>query len=93
MGTIALIPAFRKRHGRISCLALFVAGFLCLLLRRHAGLTAMCSEPIVTALGASLIIGAHLLNLKFSKACNCCDPVSQATGQEPGAESCPRQNG
>ena len=78
MGVFAFVPAYRKKHGRKSCLALFVSGLLCLLLRRHIDLPALSIEPVVTTVGASLIIGAHVLNLRFSKRCQCCDPLTQA---------------
>lgn len=77
LGVIVLVPAYRKKHGRLSCLALFACGFLCLLLRRHIGWRAISVEPIATALGACLIIGAHVLNLRFSRRCACCDPASK----------------
>ena len=37
MGVTALVPAYRNRHGRISCLLLFGSGILCLLLRYYDG--------------------------------------------------------
>ena len=77
MGGMALVPAYRRKHGRLSCLALFGAGFLCLLLRRHIELQPISVEPIAAAVGASLIIGAHLLNLRFSRRCTCCDSRSE----------------
>jgi hypothetical protein len=77
LGVIALVPAYRKKHGRVSCLALFACGLLCLLLRRHIGWGAISVEPIAVALGACLIIGAHMLNLRFSRRCACCDPASK----------------
>jgi len=76
-GLIAFVPAYRKKHGRKSCLALFASGISCLLLRSHIELPSIPIEPIVTAVGASLIICAHILNLKFSKRCQCCDPLSE----------------
>jgi hypothetical protein len=76
MGVIALVPAYRGKHGRISCLALFASGLLCLLLRRYIGWRASSLETVATALGASLIVGAHLLNLRFSRHCGCCNQQS-----------------
>jgi hypothetical protein len=35
MGTMALVPSYRKKHGRRSCLAMFCCGMLCLALRHH----------------------------------------------------------
>jgi MerC mercury resistance protein len=78
LGAIALVPAYRKKHGRVSCLALFACGLLCLLLKRHIGWGAVSVEPVAAALGACLIIGAHLLNLRFSRRCACCDSTSEA---------------
>jgi hypothetical protein len=77
MGMVALVPAYRKKHGRVCCLALFASGLLCLLLRRYIESWAMSIESIPAALGVSLIICAHVLNLKFSRRCGCCDPHPQ----------------
>jgi hypothetical protein len=78
MGAIAFVPAYRKKHRRKSCLALFAAGFFCLLLRRRIEVPAIPIELLGTALGAGLIISAHFLNLRFSKRCQCCDLPSKA---------------
>ena len=87
MGMIALVPAYRKKHGRVSCLALFGSGILCLLLRHYAGWRDISIEPVAAALGASLIIGAHLLNLRFSRRCRCCDPSSERLRDEADENS------
>ena len=76
MGAIALVPAYRKKHGRMSCLAMFASGLLCLLLRRHIAWRATALEPVAVAIGVTLIVGAHALNLKFSRRCKCCEPAS-----------------
>jgi MerC mercury resistance protein len=78
MGVIALVPGYRKRHGRKSCLALFASGLLCLFLRHHVDLPVVPVDPIATAIGLTLIIGAHALNLQYSRRCECCDPLSQS---------------
>lgn len=78
MGMIAFVPAYRQKHGRKSCLALFACGLFCLLLRRHVDIPAVPLEAIATGAGASLIVGAHVLNLRLSKRCQCCNPVSEA---------------
>ena len=77
MGVVALVPAYRRKHGRTCCIVLFALGFICLLLRRHVGWRTISVEPVAAALGASLIIGAHVLNLKFSRRCECCDRLSE----------------
>jgi hypothetical protein len=89
MGAIALVPAYRKKHRRKSCLALFAAGSLCLLLRHYVAWRAMPIEPIAAAVGASLIIGSHVLNLRFSRRCECCNPSSEAACEE--SQSVPRK--
>ena len=82
MGAIALIPAYRKKHRRISCVALFASGLLCLLLRRYLRWRGFPIEPVAAALGASLIIGAHVLNLRFSRRCGCCSRHSEVVRDE-----------
>jgi hypothetical protein len=74
MGAIALVPSYRKKHGRVSCMALFGSGLLCLLVRHYIRWRDFSVEPVVAAIGASLIVGAHVLNLKFSRSCQCCEP-------------------
>ena len=77
MGLMAFIPASRKKHGRKSCLALFASGLVCLLLRRHVALPVISIEPVATAIGLTLIIGAHALNLRYSRRCQCCDLLAK----------------
>jgi MerC mercury resistance protein len=71
IGTATLIPGYRHKHRRFSCLALFFCGILCLaVLRRFEWLAV--PEWTIAAIGAGLIAGAHVLNLRFSKQCECC---------------------
>jgi hypothetical protein len=72
-GLMALVPAYRTKHGRASCLALFATGFACLLLRQYAASLAVPLEGVIAGVGASLMIGAHVLNLRLSLRCACCD--------------------
>jgi len=94
MGVIAFVPAYRKKHGRKFCPALFASGLLCLFLRRYIELPSISVEPVVTAVGASLIIGAHTLNLRFSKRCQCCSSLSEtihaATHESGSSASSPQ---
>jgi hypothetical protein len=76
LGAATLVPAYRKKHGRLSCLALFAGGLLCLLVRRRIEF-GVFQEGITTAVGAALIVGAHALNLRFSKRCLCCNSLDQ----------------
>ena len=79
MGTFALIPGYRKKHGRLSCLAMFCSGLLCFVLRHHIPWRATHLEPMATSAGALLVIGAHALNMRFSKRCPCCESASESS--------------
>jgi hypothetical protein len=46
IGVIAFVPAYRKKHGRKSCLVLFASGLLCLLLRRYIELLSISVERL-----------------------------------------------
>ena len=92
LGVVALVPAYRTKHRRASCLMLFSAGLLCLLLRRHIDWRAIPIEPIVAAMGACLIIGAHVLNLRFSKHCGCCHSESGPNSSETSRFTLPERN-
>jgi MerC mercury resistance protein len=72
-GAATLIPAYRNKHRRLSCLVLFLAGLACFVMRGHLGWTGGFVEPILVGAGAFLIIGAHALNLKLSRRCRCCE--------------------
>lgn len=77
LGAATLIPAYRKRHRKISCLVLFLAGMLCLFGHRHIQRVRGPLELAAVALGGGLIIGAHTLNLRYSKRCACCQPLAE----------------
>jgi hypothetical protein len=72
-GAAALIPAYRKKHRRRSCLVLFGCGIAFLVLRGRV-LSGPALEYAATGVGAALIIGGHALNLRFSRQCPCCAP-------------------
>jgi hypothetical protein len=76
LGAAALIPAYRSKHRRRSCLALFAGGLCCLVFLRHAVWTP-AAEMVVTGIGAGLLIGAHALNLRFSRQCACCQAAEE----------------
>jgi hypothetical protein len=76
LGLANLIPGYRHRHGRISCLLLFGFGIATLALRRHLPLEGAPMEALMTAVGACLIVGAHTLNLRNGRRCECCEPAA-----------------
>jgi hypothetical protein len=71
LGSATLIPAYRRKHHRFSCIALFICGLLFLVVLRRLEWM-IVPEVILTGIGAVLIVGAHALNLKFSRQCECC---------------------
>lgn len=80
LGALALIPGYRRRHGRPTCLILFTAGFLTLGARKFISARL---EGAMALAGASLITTAHLLNLRYSKRCPCCE-AGTSTVEIPG---------
>jgi len=59
IGTVTLIPGYRHKHGRFSCLALFFAGMVCLALLRSLRWLVM-PDGVLGVVGAGLIVTAHL---------------------------------
>jgi hypothetical protein len=79
LGSAILIPGYRRKHRRCSCLALFVGGLFCLVVLRRLDWMPV-PDAALTGIGAGLIIGAHALNRKFLKQCECCkDQPSHAS--------------
>jgi hypothetical protein len=75
IGAIALVPAYRSKHGRRICLVLFGSGMVFLLLRQ---LASRAIEIGATACAAGLILAAHALNIRYLHICRCCDERSRA---------------
>ena len=86
MGVAALIPGYRRKHGRLSCLAMFCTGIVCLMLRHHIR-SSLPMESIGTGVGACLIAGAHGLNHKLTQRCRCCDPTPASDRAEMDEDS------
>jgi hypothetical protein len=82
MGAATLLPGYRRHHGRRSCLIMFCTGVICLLLRHHIR-SYLPIESIGAGIGVCFIAGAHVLNLKFSRKCLCCDPIATQGSVEP----------
>jgi MerC mercury resistance protein len=80
IGTAVLFPGYRRRHRRRSCLAMFGSGMAALLAHRyaHSGL----AELATALVGASLIAGAHILNHRYSRRCDCCETASEIQAVE-----------
>ena len=71
LATLSLIPSYRNRHRRKSCLAMFGGGILLLVVAKFV-LHGASLEPVLLAGGAALIAGAHLANLHFCRTCRTC---------------------
>jgi hypothetical protein len=81
IGTATLLPGYRMKHGRISCLSLYVSGLIFLVVLRHLEWL-IVPEAVLAAVGAALIASAHALNLKFSRECRCCnDAIGQQSNE------------
>jgi len=90
MGVAVLIPAYKRRHRRKSCLAMFGAGLLALFAHRHV--SSGLPELAAALIGASLIASAHLFNIHYSRRCACCNSATEGnastkTNQEPKADT------
>jgi hypothetical protein len=47
------------------------------------------TEAIMTAVGAGLIVGAHTLNLRKGRRCECCEASTESESHEhSGPASC-----
>jgi hypothetical protein len=90
LGLANLIPGYRHRHGRISCMLLFGFGIATLALRHHVPLNSERTEAIMTAVGAGLIAGAHTLNLRKGRSCECCEAgaTESESREHSGPASC-----
>jgi MerC mercury resistance protein len=75
MGLAALLPGYRRRHGRISCLVMFGGGLVSLVSKRYLGAHGIVPEMALAGVGAVLLIGAHILNLRLCRHCPCCEPT------------------
>jgi hypothetical protein len=62
---------------------MFIAGLLCLVLKRFVAGRIASFETVATIAGAALVVGAHVLNLRYSRNCACCTPSSEASEAEP----------
>jgi hypothetical protein len=82
MGIVALAPGFLGKHRRVSCLAMFAGGILCLFCKRYVEGYAVVFEHILAGIGATLLIGAHMLNLRFTKRCRCCEQSGEGVRAE-----------
>ena len=71
LAAASLIPSYRNRHRRKSCLGMLAGGLLMLVLAKFA-LHGGALEPMFLAGGAALIAGAHLANLHFCRSCSNC---------------------
>jgi hypothetical protein len=89
LGAASLLPSYRHRHGRMTCLGMFVIGMACLWFRNRLHWTLVPFEPIAAGFGAFLLIGAHTLNLRLSRRCQCCESAVMLTNGEADERSGP----
>ena len=82
IGACVLFPAYKHHHGRALCLVLFGIGMAALLAKRHMVDGRLGLITAVT--GASLIARAHILNLRYSRRCDCCPSSDGPVKSEGG---------
>jgi hypothetical protein len=82
LAAASLIPSYRNRHRRKSCLGMFGVGLLMLVLAKLA-LHGGSLEPVFLAGGAGLIAGAHVANLHFCRSCRNCSHGPNDPGTQP----------
>lgn len=71
LGSLSLLPAYLRRHGRKRCLAMFAFGAALLLVSRFA-LHGGAVEPWLIAGGATMVAAAHWTNLRLCRSCRDC---------------------
>jgi drug/metabolite transporter (DMT)-like permease len=74
IGTCVLFPSYKRRHRRVSCLAMFLSGLGVMFVHRRV--TDARLELLTALIGVLLIGGAHILNIRYSRRCDCCQPAS-----------------
>ena len=79
IGACVLFPAYKRRHGRISCLAMFICGICVMVVHRRVSDARF--ELLTALIGASLIGASHILNIRYSRRCDCCDYASDGAVQ------------
>jgi hypothetical protein len=72
LGSMSLIPSFRRLHRRLLPLVLFAAGVaLWLGARLGAGSDSVSELPLVI-IGAASLIAAHVVNRRLCRSCRMC---------------------
>ena len=89
LGAASLVPSYRHRHRRMTCLVMFVIGMAFLWFRNRVRWTLVPFEPVATAVGALLLVGAHILNHRLCRRCECCDSAVVPTNGEADVRSGP----
>ncbi len=74
VGYTALIRGYRRHHRHVRPLLLFTGGYVILLLGHFFPPEGW--EPFVIAIGAGLIVWAHLQNLKECRHCKVCQDIN-----------------
>jgi hypothetical protein len=80
VGTLVLVPSFRRLHGRLLPLTLFIAGVSLWMLAR-VGLASDSVLELPTMLaGSASVITAHILNRRLCRACAACGEPRHVEG-------------
>ena len=79
IGVAVLFPAYKRRHGRRSCLMIFCSGIAVLLAHRRVSGSVL--ELATALIGAFLVATAHVLNIRYSSQCPCCRTAPELRGE------------
>ncbi len=89
LGAANLIPSYRYRHRRLICLPIFLFGIILLGLRHRVKWNTVPVESIATGIGACLIVSGHVVNMRLSRRCQCCENAGTFTSAKARARSGP----
>jgi hypothetical protein len=84
LGSIALFSGFKRYHRKLyPFFLLFLGGFV----YWHKHSVEESLEPLMIIVGAALLVGAHLVNLKLCNNCRTCEDHGCATqNSDPSVE-------
>jgi hypothetical protein len=74
IGTLALVPSFRRLHGRLLPLMLFLAGASLWLIARVGPASESALELPALLAGSASVVMAHLVNHRLCRICAGCGP-------------------
>jgi hypothetical protein len=72
LGSLSLVPSFRRLHGRLLPLLLFLAGAILWVIARLGPASESAMEMPTMIAGSLAVVTAHLANRRLCRACRTC---------------------